>query len=157
MQADGATEIDTGPDLAGLETSLGFLLRIAQVRVFDDFFDKFGDEGLRPGEFSALWLVLKHDGIRQGEVARALRIKPAHMTKMVRRLEDRGVLRREVPDDDRRSVRLHLSPEGAAWVQENHAQFLGHHNYLEHDLSDAEIHQLGHLLRRFAGIPEKTR
>ncbi len=137
-----------------IASSPGFLLRLAQVRVFDAFFDKLARHGLKPGEFTVLWVVGLNPGIPQGLLARKLRIKPAHMTKLVQRAVDAGRLTRRVPDDDRRSVLLTLTPEGARFVAEKRPEFLC---YLPREavaLDAEEFETLIRLLRKFNGMED---
>jgi DNA-binding MarR family transcriptional regulator len=138
--------------LGELSGSLGFLLRIGQLRIYEQFYARFGDQGLRPGEFSVLWVVHLNPGISQGKVAQALRIKPAHMTKIVRRFEASGTIRREIPDHDRRSVHLWLTDAGDAFVGAHKPAFIGPDSYHSHDLAPGELADLIRLLRRYAGL-----
>jgi DNA-binding MarR family transcriptional regulator len=108
---------EEGVRLGPLSGSLGLLLRIAQLQAFRDFYAALDSFGLRPGELTVLMLLAENPGIRQGLLARALMIKRAHMTKMVQGFEEAGLLRRTVPDSDRRSVELWLTEAGAARVR----------------------------------------
>ena len=138
--------------LGELDESLGFLLRLSQVRAFERFYAAFGEMDLRPGEFSAMWVIRRNPGLRQGLLAETLGIKPARMTKMIRRLEERDRVRRVIPDDDRRSVRLHLTEAGRAFTDAHREAFFGQDDYHHHGLSETESRQLARLLRRYAGI-----
>ncbi|QOL79424.1 MarR family winged helix-turn-helix transcriptional regulator [Pseudooceanicola spongiae] len=146
--------------LGALGQSLGFLLRVCQVRVYDQFYDRFGDADLRPGEFSLLWVISQNPGIKQGLLAQTLAIKPAHMTKTVRRCVAQGLLRRVIPEDDRRSVQLSLTLLGTDFVEANRHNFFGADAYNTHSLTEEEAATLAHLLRRFCGLsesePERT-
>lgn len=150
VEDDAEGRLAFGP----LAHSLGFLLRLAQVRNFEQFFDRFGDLDLRPGEFSVMWVIAQNPGIRQGHLARALAIKPAHMTKVIRRLEELGRLHRTIPDDDRRSVRLALSEAGEDFVETNTHAFFGLDSYHRHDLTSAEYETLTSLLKKYSGIQQ---
>lgn len=132
--------------------SLGLLLRLAQIRVFDIFYQKLAHHGLKPGEFTMLWLIGLNPDTRQGDIARRIRIKPAHMTKLVGRAVDAGLVTRTVPEDDRRSVRLRLTSKGQAFVDEKKREFL---SYLKHEnigLSGKDFAELVRLLRVFNGM-----
>lgn len=142
-------------DLGELASSLGFLLRISQVRVYQQFYSHFGDLDLRPGEFSVLWVVHLNPGIKQGLLARTLRIKPAHMTKIVRRLEDQGIIRRHIPDDDRRTVHLSLTDAGVEFIKAEKGNFFGQESYHQHALTANETQEFVRLLRKYAGIDHK--
>ncbi|QLF71916.1 MarR family transcriptional regulator (plasmid) [Peteryoungia desertarenae] len=148
LEQSGDESIDYGP----LSNSLGFLLRIAQLRNFDQFYSRLGDSGLRPGEFSVMWLIYLNPGIRQGQLGRILSIKPAHMTKVVRRLEDLGRLERRIPEEDRRSVRLSLTDKGRHFVQAHEADFFGEDSYHNHGLTQKETETFIRLLRKYGGF-----
>jgi DNA-binding MarR family transcriptional regulator len=147
---------DEAVSLGELEESLGFLLRIAQVHAFQRFYDAFGEDGPRPGEFSVMWVVRRNPGIRQGLLAETLEIKPAQMTKMIRRLEDQGHVERVIPDNDRRSVELYLTRAGEALTEAHRAAFFSHDDHHHLDLTERESHQLAHLLRRYIGLEKGT-
>ena len=139
-------------ELGEITQSLGFLLRIAQIKVFENFFDKLGEYGLKPGEFTVLWVIGLNPGLRQGTVANTLRIKPAHMTKLTGRLVDRGLVSRETPADDRRAVRLSLTPEGQRFVDKNREAFLTFHFSEKDNLSDEEAQSFLEMLQKFTGL-----
>ena len=142
---------DEPVELGELEDSFGFLIRMTQVRVFEAFFNGVGHLELKPGEYSVLWLISLNPNVRQGEVAKRLSIKPAHMTKVIQRLEARGLLTRRIPDDDRRSVRLKLTKDGDAFV-EKHKQAYFTYYEMEHSLSAEEMSTLKKLLQKFIGL-----
>lgn len=100
--------------LAGLA---GFMLRLAQVQVFEAFFRDLAGERTTPGQIGILAAVECNPGIRQGVLANALRIKRSHMAKTIRLLERDGLIERLVPASDRRSVELRLAPKGSALMR----------------------------------------
>ena len=137
-------------DLGQLGQSLGFALRMSQLAVFSEFYTALGQFGMKPGEFSILYLLDQNPDARQGEIAERLRIKRAHMTKLVRSFEDRGLVSRRVPDDDRRAVLLRLTPEGEAFVTDHAAAFFGYHAQADAGrLTAQERTELLALLRKF--------
>ncbi len=141
-------------DLGRLARTLGFLLRMAQVEIFESFEDELGEHGLKPGEFSVFWLVGQHPGVRQGRVARSLAIKQAHMTKLVRRLEAQGLIERAIPDNDRRSVLLNVTERGKAFLEEVQDNLLGNNLVKNSALSKVETKTLIGLLQKLTGIQE---
>jgi DNA-binding MarR family transcriptional regulator len=154
MKTDYSLTTDVA--MGELETSVGFLLRIAQVQVYDQFFARFDPSEFRPGEFSVLWVIHLNPGIKQGRLAEALRIKPAHMTKIIRRFEQQNLLTRLIPDHDRRSVHLSLTETGRAHVEEMRPVFFGQDSYHKHSLSPKEERELVRLLRRYTGMDSKV-
>ena len=142
-----APQVDLGP----LEESLGFLLRLAQLRTFDDFFRSLGGE-LRPGEFSVLAIIDRTPGIRQGLLAQHLFIKRAHMTKLVRGLVEAGLVERRVPEADRRAIELSLTQKGRALVRDKGPAFFAHGLTPSENLTAAEHDELVRLLKRYIGL-----
>lgn len=143
-------------ELGALNHSVGFQLRLTQTRAYDQFFREFAGTDVRPGEYTVLQLLGMNPGLRQGTVARTLNIKPAHMTKLVQRLVRAGQVKRTVPPEDRRSVRLELTAAGRAHVERHHAQFLAVHRAERVGLTDAEMTTLLALLKKldFSEGPE---
>ncbi len=139
-------------DLAELADTLGFVLRVALVRVFERFFDRFGDEGLRSGEFSALLLIGTKPGLRHGGLARPLWTRPAHMTRMIRRLKHQGLLVRDIPEDESRSVTLDLAAAGSAFVADQRARHSGANDDQRHNLTPTEEREIARLLRKSTGL-----
>lgn len=143
-------------DLGQLSCSLGFLLRMAQIEIFDAYHVELGEYGLKPGEFSAFWLIGQNPMVRQGLVARSLSIKQAHMTKLVRGLEERGLITRSIPDNDRRSVLLDITKDGQDFLEKIQDKFLGHSYSKNNTLTDAETKLLVSLLQKFTKISEDS-
>ncbi|GGL53325.1 MarR family winged helix-turn-helix transcriptional regulator [Wenxinia marina] len=143
-------EVRYGP----LADSLGLLLRLSQLVAFGHFYDDLAEMDVRPGEMSVLMLLAENPGIRQGTLARALVIKRAHMTKMVRALEEKGWIERRVPPDDRRAVELRLTEAGACHVETLRGPFLAHEAVAGRGLSDADHAELRRLLRAYLGMPD---
>lgn len=139
-------------DFGEMGHSLGLLLRLAQIRVFEIFYERLAHHGLKPGEFTMLWLIGLNPDTRQGDIARRIRIKPAHMTKLVGRAVDAGLVTRIVPDDDRRSVRLRLTPAGKRFVAEKKREFTSYLAQENIGLSDDDFAELVRLLRVFNGM-----
>ena len=137
--------------------SLGFLLRLAQLRAFEDFFSDRGPRGLKPGEFSVLWVIARNPGIRQSVLGQRLMIKRAHMTKLIRALEDLGLVSRRTPEADRRAVELTLTASGRRMVETSSTQFFSYEDTTGDPLSDGERAQLISLLQKYVGLGEDGR
>lgn len=157
-RADGRGRDEAGEadavrvDLGDLTSRLGFLLRLAQLRVFGIFYRELEKRAVRPGEFSILLVIAENPGIRQGILAEALSIKRAHMTKIVRAMEANGLIERSVPADDRRAVELRLSEAGEARVRTHREAFFALDETAGSPLTASETAQLMRLLRKFLGL-----
>jgi DNA-binding MarR family transcriptional regulator len=135
-----------------LRDSLGFLLRLSQLRSFGLFFARFEETGVRPGELSVLVMIAENAGVRQGVLAKALRIKRAHMTKMIHGMEAQGLVTRTVPEDDKRSVELWLTEEGKALVARLLPILDLHEATAPDRLTPEEAQLLKQLLRKYLAL-----
>jgi len=104
--------------------------------------------GLHVGQAMVLIEFWQPDGLRGGELACRLGVEPPTVTKMLRRLEDLGLLERRPDPADARSFRVYLTEKGRAlevpvmrrWERAE-AQTFG-------VLDPAERRELGRLLRK---------
>jgi DNA-binding MarR family transcriptional regulator len=67
---------------------------------------------LSPSGLSALSTVERRGSLSLGELAATERVQPPSMTAIVARLEQRGLLGREVDLEDRRVARVSITPAG---------------------------------------------
>jgi DNA-binding MarR family transcriptional regulator len=76
--------------------------------------------GLSVVEFTVLDVLSRQDGflLRMHQVASATALSQSATTRLVNRLEDRGLLRRALCPDDRRGIYTELTPPGRALLEE---------------------------------------
>ena len=144
-----AEDVRLGP----LSDSLGFLLRLSQLVSFRDFYASLDDLDMRPGEATVLMLIGENPGVRQGVLAKRLMIKRAHMTKMIRAMEDTGLVSRTVPEDDKRSVELWLTTRGRTRVDAMRGPWASHEARPARNLTKREEADLKRLLRTDLDLP----
>jgi DNA-binding MarR family transcriptional regulator len=109
----GKQTIDLGP----LPDLIGYVLRRAQLAVFQDFFAAFAPFDIRPAQFSVLTVIERNPGLTQSQVAEALGIKRTNFVGMLDALEARGLTERRPAARDKRSYALYLTAEGAALMR----------------------------------------
>lgn len=80
------------------------------------------EEGMTPGLMSALATVARQGPIALGDLAAAERISPPMATKTAAGLEERGLVERQPCADDKRVVRLAVTPAGRALLDRSHAR-----------------------------------
>lgn len=149
-------EAQAGVSLGALESQAGFVLRIAQLTAFDRFFAFLGPSAVKISEITVLVAIEENPGIRQGEIADLLKIKWPNMTKLVRGLENGGLVQRHVPRHDRRSVVLRLTDAGRAAIAESAPAMARADREALAMLNDDEHAQLVALSRKIAGWPPAT-
>lgn len=72
------------------------------------------DVGLHVGQEMVLIELWEQDGLRGGELAVRLGVEPPTVTKMLRRLENCGLVERRRAPNDARSFQVFLTAEGRA-------------------------------------------
>ena len=153
--ADDATETGgkTAVSLGELEHSAAFVMRIAQLTAFERFFAVLGKSDVKISEFTVLIAVAENPGIRQGVIADVLKIKWSNMTKLVRGLEEQGLVERHIPPDNRRSVVLRVTEKGRQAIEQSAAAMYRSDRMALSMLDDDEHAQLVALSRKIAGWP----
>jgi DNA-binding MarR family transcriptional regulator len=107
------TSLDLGP----LPELIGYVLRRAQLAVFQDFFKTFAPFDIRPAQFSVLTIIERNPGLTQSQVAEALGIKRTNFVGMLDALEARGLTERRPGARDKRSYALYLTADGQALMR----------------------------------------
>ncbi|HEY9623504.1 MAG TPA: MarR family transcriptional regulator [Crinalium sp.] len=110
------------------------------------------DLGLTPSQFDVIATLGGTSGMSMGEVAEKTLVTKGTLTGIIDRLEQKKLVRREVPEGNRRSFTLILTPEGEKLFEE---VFPIHIAYLkerfEH-LDRGDMEQLRVLLRKIREI-----
>ena len=70
--------------------------------------------GLSPAQASALGSVRRHGSPTLGELATLEQVQPPSMTRIVASLTETGMVTRVADANDRRSVRVRITPAGSA-------------------------------------------
>jgi DNA-binding MarR family transcriptional regulator len=99
----------------------------------------FGRYDLTPQQYNALRLLAGHhpDKIRTLDLAGRLVSRAPDITRLLDKLEQRGLVERDRPADNRRVVYIGIAPAGAALLRE-----------LREPLRQCHARQLGHLSRK---------
>ena len=135
-------------DMGMLTDSVGYNLRCAQVVMFQDFNRSLGHTEITPPQFGALILINANPGISQSRVARTLRFDRSTLVQIIDRLEERGLVVREVSAHDRRSHALKLTADGARMLTEIETLALDHEAKVTSALSSGDKRTLTALLQK---------
>jgi len=112
-QAEGAID-GSALQLGELSELLGYSLKRAQLRIFEDFLRCVAPLQLTPAQFSVLLLLDKNPGRNQTEIANTLGILRPNFVAMLDGLESRDLCARIRSTNDRRSHILVLTDKGRA-------------------------------------------
>ena len=107
----------------------------------------------RPGEFQLIHRLAHEEtdaGLRVGDLAAWLGVKPPSVTQLVDSLASRGLVERIADTDDRRAIRVRLSPTGRAMADSFHAHAMEETEALVGYLGIEDGEKLAELLSRSA-------
>ena len=112
-RVDAAAE-NSALQLGELSELLGYSLKRAQLKVFEDFLRCVEPLQLTPAQFSVLLLVDRNPGRNQTEIASTLGILRPNFVSMLDALESRDLCARMRSTNDRRSHILVMTDKGRA-------------------------------------------
>ncbi len=104
-------------DAGATPTSALHLLHRAGQRADELFATNVGDSGLTPRQFAVLVAIVERDNPSQTEIVEVTGIDRSTLADIVRRLVDRGMVRRRRTREDARMYALNLTDEGKAAVR----------------------------------------
>lgn len=100
------------------EDSLYHILIQVMKLNFHRTFSLLDKVGIYPGQPPVLFSLLSKDGQSQKELAEKIKIQPATMTVMLKRMEKANLVERKVDSNDQRILRVYLTEEGRRISQE---------------------------------------
>jgi len=131
-----------------VEHGVGYLLARARTRLARAIDSELLPHEITHAQGSILLMLASGKYTTAAELARELYIDSASMTRMVDRLEKRGLLHRSPRTDDRRVITLSLTPEGQHLGRLLPKLYTGVLNRSFAAFSDNEISQLRRLLHK---------
>jgi DNA-binding MarR family transcriptional regulator len=146
-----------GIDLGPLPELIGYVLRRAQLVVFQDFFSSFAPFDIRPAQFSVLTVIERNPGLTQSQVAEALGIKRTNFVGMLDALEARGLTERRQAARDKRSYALYLTTEGSALMRKLKPVLKAHESRMVALVGEDGRDRLMELLHEVADGPQARR
>lgn len=148
MLGNGDEAGDHTPPARAIEGTIGYLLRQACKAYRVEFRAALSETALHVGQDMALLELWKEDGMGLGELAGRLFLEPSTVTRMVRRMEEAGLVRRRRDARDARVFRVHLTEEGRALEEKVKDHFEGIERKALEGLSDEEKDLLRRVLPR---------
>jgi len=125
----------------------GFLLRRAHQISAAVFENVCADVGLTQAQYGALMVLNSEPGIDQSRLARALAFDKVTVLRVLRGLEERGLVAREVSVSSRRQMAVQLTAEGNHLLNKAQAPVHQAYEQLMAPLDEAQRQQLVSLLQ----------
>lgn len=113
---DGGTA--PAPLDSALDDLIGYALRRAQLKLFQNLISQLAVHDLRPAQFSALAIIDQNPGLMQADLAKALAVEPPQVVPLLNKLESRALAVRVRCKPDKRSYGIFLSKTGETLLKE---------------------------------------
>jgi DNA-binding MarR family transcriptional regulator len=130
------------------QSSVGYLVKRATALIIEQMEPALAHSGFTFTQ----WVVMMHlrDGmaVNAKAICSQLRHDSGAVTRILDQLEARGLLVRERSVDDRREVRLHLTPAGHSTIESLIPLVVETLNFSLRDFSSAEVTELTRLLNK---------
>lgn len=139
------------------EESVGFLIKRVMLSMSQQIDRRLAVHDLTTAQWSPLMRLKKDGPSTVAELARCQAMDAGAMTRLLDRLEKKGLCRRTRSVEDRRVVMVELTPEGQAALRNVPAMLSEVLNLHLAGFSEAEWHTLRELLQRMAENGEKLR
>jgi DNA-binding MarR family transcriptional regulator len=105
-------EVEQFAKIFDLELKPGFLFRRLHNRATSLFHNFTGQEDLTPRQFGVLLALFQNGPLTQTVLAKRLFLDRSTLGEMLQRMVQRGLVHRRVPDDDRRTAEVSITPAG---------------------------------------------
>jgi DNA-binding MarR family transcriptional regulator len=90
----------------------GFLFRRLDTRATLLYQEFTGQTDLTPRQFGVLLTLFQQGRMTQTELSSRVHIDRSTLGEMIQRMVERGLVRRRIPDNDRRTAELWIGPAG---------------------------------------------
>lgn len=105
-------------DATELEQQPGYLIRRLQQIAVAIFLEETQEHGVTPVQYAALHAALRQPGLDQRSLAARIGFDTSTIGGVIDRLERRALIERRASPTDRRVRLLHVTPAGAALLDE---------------------------------------
>ncbi len=129
-------------DIGTRETLIAGNLHALAVRMLRRLRKGDDTSGLSPARLSALSVIVYSGPLRLGDLARAERVKPPTMTRLVQALESKGLVARARSSADKRAILLEPTEKGKALLEEARKRRIASLTSILADLEPQELEML---------------
>ena len=98
------------PHMKIQQDSFGFLVADVSRLLRRAFAQRLGEGSITLSEARALVYVARHEGVRQVDLAELLEIQPIQLARLIDKLAELKLVKRQPAPNDRRAYHIHLLP-----------------------------------------------
>ncbi|MCP3379945.1 MarR family transcriptional regulator [Bradyrhizobium sp. CCGUVB4N] len=146
--ANSAQQTERSLDLRALQRTPGFMMRLAQLKFFEGFYEEFAALGLTPATYAIFVVIRDNPGVPPSSLASLLRLRLPNLIKILNELESSGFIKRNRSKSDRRAVELVLTPKGAKLIADGTRLTEPYNRKMLAPLTETEKRTLLELLNR---------
>ncbi|MGZ9586481.1 MarR family winged helix-turn-helix transcriptional regulator [Paenibacillus marinisediminis] len=95
-----------------LNDCIGFITNTASKKISDEFNNRIENSGVTRVQWMALFFIGERDGIIQKELSQKMNVQESSVARLIDRMEKENLCLRIRDAEDRRIVRVHLTPLG---------------------------------------------
>lgn len=133
------------------EDSVGYLIAVTRTRMFRALDLEFAKFDFTAAQWPILRSVADGETPTAADLCRRLNYDTGSMTRMLNRLEQKGVIVREPSAADRRVVQLRITPAGRKIHRKLRDATIRVLNHMVRGIEPQDIHRLHELLERMQG------
>ncbi|RWA47154.1 MarR family transcriptional regulator, partial [Cupriavidus sp. UYMSc13B] len=137
-------------DYGVLDNLIGYAIRRAQIRIYEDFVLSLAQWQITPPRFSALIIISRNPHLKLTELAQILGIARSGAVLLVDALEEMNLVARRPAAGDRRAYSLVLTAAGRRTLEAATQAVVAHDAHVGAALTEAEQATLKSLLARLA-------
>jgi DNA-binding MarR family transcriptional regulator len=131
-----------------LDQLMGYAVRRAQIRMYEEFILSLEPWGITPPRFSAMVIVSLNPGLKLTQLAKIMGIARSGAVILVDALEDLGYIERQPAPEDRRAFSLVLTDKGQQDLVRITAEVQAQDQRLISALTEQEQTELHRLLHK---------
>lgn len=143
----------TTRDLTTTDRSLPIALLRAREKVMGPFRAMLSESGISEQKWRVLRVVDELQPIAQARIAEEACLMLPSLTRILKSLEDDGLLSRKTAAEDRRTTLVSLTEQGHALIKQHSAQSKEIVAYLENEFGQDKLNQLLDLLEDLRKLP----
>ncbi|AQV92952.1 MarR family transcriptional regulator [Cupriavidus necator] len=137
-------------DYGVLDNLIGYAIRRAQIRIYEDFVHSLAQWQITPPRFSALVIISRNPHLKLTDLAQILGIARSGAVLLVDALEEMNLVARRPAPGDRRAYSLVLTTAGRRTLEAATQAVVAHDAHAGSALTEAEQATLKSLLARLA-------
>jgi DNA-binding MarR family transcriptional regulator len=145
-QAVGGAKIDA----RHLENFIGYMIRRAQLAVFDAYSDETADMNITTAEFSVMLLARDNPGLSQAALCETLGVEHPRMVVLIDDLERRELVTRIASTVDRRVRAIYLTSAGRSLLGKLNRRVIAYDRHMVKRLRGDDKETLLRMLRNLA-------